>query len=189
MREYIAIDTETSGLDPRYDRIVEIACVRFSEDGQEISRFQSLVYPECVISDKLISIHGITNEMVADAPRFEYVFGEFANFIFDADLGDSSILMAHNAQFDVGFINEEINRFTNQISYLAEVVDTLHLSRYKYRFFQNHKLGTLAEKLELPKHDAHRALGDCLTLKDVWVKSAFHLEHESKYRKYKITSR
>jgi DNA polymerase III epsilon subunit-like protein len=127
--------------------------------------------------------------MVSDAPRFEYVFGEFANFLFDAHRVDTSILMAHNAPFDVGFINEEINRFTNKISYLAEVVDTLSLARSKYRFFPNHKLGTLAEKLEIPQPNAHRALADCLVLKDVWTKSQFHLEPENKLRKYRITSR
>jgi DNA polymerase III epsilon subunit family exonuclease len=190
MREYIAIDVETTGLNNQYDRICEIAAVRFSEDGQEISRFQSLVHPQCIISDQLIAIHGITNEDVQDAPRFEHVFGEFVNFLFEVDTRrDGSLVMAHNAGFDVGFINEEINRFTDKVSYITHVVDTLSLARYKYRFFPNHRLGTLAEKLELPKHDVHRALGDCLTLKDVWVKSQFHLEHESRYRKYRISNR
>ena len=73
MQEYIAFDIETTGLHSSNDRIVEIGCVRFSETGEEISRFQSLINPQVIITDELIKIHGITNEMVADQPYFEEV--------------------------------------------------------------------------------------------------------------------
>lgn len=193
MREYIAIDTETTGLDPRNDRLCEIAAVKFNESGDEIARFSSLINPQCIISDHLISIHGITNEMVVDAPSFEHVFSRFANFIYDPTIINmmpvDRLIMAHNAQFDTDFINWEISRFTDKISYLADVVDTLALARRKYRFFPNHKLGTLAQKLELPTQTQHRAMGDCLTLKDIFIKSEWHREPESNFRKYQIKSR
>jgi DNA polymerase III subunit epsilon len=196
MKNFISIDVETSGLNPQRDRVVEIAAVRFSEDGQEISRFSQLVNPGVVMSDEVIRIHNISNEMVADAPLFREVFSDFLNFIHDdydyisiEEVSYNSNFIAHNSSFDTQFINEELKRYSWMNKFSLRVTDSLALARRKYRYFPNHRLGTLASKLELPPQTEHRALGDCLLLKDLWVKSQWHMEPEQNLRKYRISNR
>ena len=91
-------------MSPVYDRIVEIAAIRVVElDGTQ-KRFHTLINPECFISERLTRIHGITNEMVIEAPRFRNIGKDFIEF------SETSTLVAHNARFDLGFIQERLNR-------------------------------------------------------------------------------
>ena len=104
----ITLDTETTGLDPdKGDRILEIGCVRLN--GREISLdpddyLQIYINPERDIPEETTAIHGITNEKVKDCPVFADIVDEFLDFVSDTEL------LIHNAKFDVGFINMELER-------------------------------------------------------------------------------
>lgn len=100
---FTVFDVETTGMSARNNRIVEIAAIHIEKDGT-MSRYESLVNPGCLIPDRAMNIHHITNEMVADAPNFRQVGFEFIEFV------DSSTLVAHNARFDLSFLQESLVR-------------------------------------------------------------------------------
>lgn len=100
---FTIFDTETTGTSPCFDRIVEIAAVKVDIDGTH-TRFHSLINPECSIPYKATKIHHITNEMIQDAPTFLQRGKDFIDFALD------STLVAHNARFDLGFLQESLNR-------------------------------------------------------------------------------
>lgn len=118
----VCLDTETTGLSPESDRIVQIACVEVME-GWRIGRKKSwLVDPGVVIPAEATRVHGITNEMVAEAPSFRDIAKELLEF-----LGISPIV-AHNAKFDIDFVNAELQR-AGSPTLPNEVIDTVPLLR------------------------------------------------------------
>lgn len=150
---YTAIDIETTGLDPRYNEIIELAAIRY-DCGKEIARFQSLVNPGVDIDDFIEELTGITNDMLTDAPNLETVLPEFRSFIKD------EILVGHNIHFDINFIYDCSE--TIGLSPLSnDFVDTLRLGRRIFPELQNHKLNTLCERCSISNGSAHRALSDC----------------------------
>lgn len=171
MQEYIAFDIETTGLHSSNDRIVEIGCVRFSETGEEISRFQSLINPQVIITDELIKIHGITNEMVADQPYFEEVIVDFFAYL-DFGLDDinqsTPILLAHKALFDIDFINAGLKRHNIKTA-LHKVVDTLAFAKHKNKFLRSYSLPNLAKHYNFEEGEDHRSIADCLKVKRLWT--------------------
>lgn len=128
----ITLDTETTGLDPlNGDRIVEIGCVRLA--GREMSNnpadyLQLYLNPERDIPEEVTAIHGITNEKVANCPTFAEIADQFIEFITGYEL------LIHNAAFDVGFLNMELERCGKGKleDYCLDVVDTLELARELY---------------------------------------------------------
>lgn len=147
----VVVDVETTGLSPRYgDRVVEIGLLR-SEGGTETT-FQSLVNPRRMISPGASAVHGITQAMVDSAP----LFGEVAPRIWP--LLDGAILVAHNAPFDLSFLNAE-RGYLGLPPLANRVIDTLALARRHFQFPRN-SLGLIAESLEIPAPVQHRALAD-----------------------------
>ena len=163
--EFVAFDLETTGLSPYFNRIVEIGAVRFRGDGTEIARFQQLVNPGCHIPIEVTAVHGITNEMVQGQPRIKKVLPEFLRFIGASD----TVLLAHNATFDVGFVSFALSRCKLTIAE-HPVVDTLALSRRRLWDLPNHKLETVAQHFGVVNPDAHRALADSLVVKEIFQK-------------------
>ena len=102
--EFIAFDLETIGLSPDFNRIVEVGAVRFRADGTELNRMEQLVDPRCAMPTDVTKIHGITDDMVHGQPPIEDVLPEFVRFLGHSE----TILLAHNASFDVGFPNGTI---------------------------------------------------------------------------------
>ena len=100
---FTVFDVETTGMSPERDRIIQIGAVRIDRDGY-MSRFNSFVNPGRAIPPALISVHHITDEMVSAAPNFSRVGREFLEF------ADGSTLVAHNARFDLGFLQESLAR-------------------------------------------------------------------------------
>jgi len=100
---FTVFDVETTGMSPVHNRIVEIAAARIDQNGT-ITRFQSLVNPGCPIPPQVSCVHLITDEMVADAPKFHEVGYKFL------DMARGSTLVAHNARFDLGFLQESLAR-------------------------------------------------------------------------------
>ena len=100
---FTAIDTETTGLYNKSDRIIEIGAVKFCKDGV-IDKFSTLINPQMPIPYASTKVNGITNQMVCDCPTFFEIHQDFLDFIKD------TVLVAHNANFDIGFINSELSR-------------------------------------------------------------------------------
>jgi DNA polymerase-3 subunit epsilon len=151
------VDVETTGLSPSYgDRVVEIAVLR--SDGRSETAFQSLVNPRRAISPGASAVHGITQAMVDSAP----LFGEVADRIWP--FLDGAVLVAHNAPFDLSFLNAE-RAYLGLQPLDNRVIDTLALAR-RYFSFPRNGLGPIAGSLGIPAPVQHRAMADVLiTLK------------------------
>ncbi|ANB60225.1 PolC-type DNA polymerase III [Anoxybacteroides amylolyticum] len=149
---FVVFDVETTGLSAVYNTIIELAAVKI-KDGDIIDRFTSFANPHHPLSITTIELTGITDEMVKDAPDVEEVLQKFHDWIGD------SVLVAHNAGFDIGFFNAGLKkigipRVTNP------VIDTLELARFLYPELKNHRLNTLCKKFEIELTQHHRAIYD-----------------------------
>ncbi|MEZ4357023.1 MAG: PolC-type DNA polymerase III [Eubacteriales bacterium] len=148
--EYVVFDIETTGTNYNEDAITEIGAVRV-KDGEILDTFSSFVNPKRPIPPFIVSLTGITDEMVKDAPEDAEVLSEFKKFVGDA------CLVAHNSDFDSGFVFNHGAKYG--INFDNDVLDTLPLSRKLYRELNSHSLNKVAEYLDIPlKH--HRALND-----------------------------
>ena len=153
--EFVAFDLETTGLSSQNDVITEIGAVIY-KNGEILDRFQAFVNPHRSLSQKIIDLTGITDEMLKDAPGIEEVLPEFLAFCGDRPLA------AHNADFDVGFILAACGRLG--IEYDPTYVDTLILAQNLLPDLKNHKLNIVAEALSLPDFNHHRAVDDGITV-------------------------
>ena len=169
---FISLDTETTHLKAAEGRIVEIAAVRFTAKGEVLGQFQSLVRQEQEIPAEVQAVHGITTAMTAGAPDIMAAMRMFYWFLnqrgavwFDVE---HTVLLAHNASFDVGFINAETLRL-GYASPQLEVFDTVIMARAMWPKLANHRLATLAEEFGLTAQD-HRALGDCHLVRQVFAR-------------------
>jgi DNA polymerase-3 subunit epsilon len=156
---FTVLDVETTGLNPHFgDRVCEIALLR-CEGGGELGRFHSLVDPERPISPGAYAVNRIRDEDLIGAP----LFADIASTVLEM-LGDS-VLVAHNAPFDLGFLASELNICRSPLIDNL-VVDTLALARCCYSFPSN-SLPNLAYDLGIETWGQHRALSDVLTTKQV----------------------
>ena len=159
---YVVFDLETTGLSARYDRIIEFGAVKIS-GGRVIERVDILVNPKVHIPEKITKITNITDAMVENEPTIEELLPRILEFI------GNSILVTHNAQFDISFLNEALTN--NGYKPLPNgAVDTLALSRYLYPDAKRHNLGSLCRHLEVEydEESAHRADYDAFVLAEVW---------------------
>ena len=164
MREII-LDIETSGLDYKEGhRIIEIGCVELNR--KEVgSHFHQYINPLKNLTDENIKIHGITNEFLEDKPLFEEIAEEFLNFIEDSQI------IAHNANFDVGFLNYELEKISKPQIEKDRVVDTVVIARNRFPG-QQVNLDALVKKLKvnsLVDREFHGALKDAKILTDVYL--------------------
>ncbi|MBM7564651.1 PolC-type DNA polymerase III [Paenibacillus sacheonensis] len=153
---YVVFDIETTGLSVVNNKIIELAGVKL-QDGKEIGRFSTFINPHENIPYNIQQLTNITNEMVVDAPELEPKLREFIEFIEDA------VLVAHNARFDMGFIQASCKQF-GMPEVKNPVLDTLELARFLYPTMKNHRLGTLADKFKVSLENAHRAIDDSIAL-------------------------
>lgn len=165
----IVLDTETTGIDPAQGhRIIEIGCVELLNRRITKKHFHVYLQPDREIDAGAIKVHGITNEMLKDKPRFGNVVDEFMHFIKDAEL------IIHNAPFDVGFINHELQLLTQNwqsLDHYCTVFDTLVLARKRHPG-QKNNLDALCKRYEVDnsKRDLHGALLDAEILADVYLR-------------------
>lgn len=157
---FVSFDVETTGLDPQVDRIIEIGAVKFGRDGN-LAEFQQFVNPKCPIPSDAVAIHGITNEMVASSPPISAALPGVVDF-----LGDS-ILIAHNAPFDIGFFDEAFAHADMELPY-NDIYCTLQLARAVFPGLPGHGLEALANELKLAPGQHHRALADAVYTADVF---------------------
>jgi DNA polymerase III subunit epsilon len=159
---FTAIDTETTGLSPETGRIIEIGAVKFDSSGV-LDMFDTLINPECPIPASSSNINHITDEMVSSAPVIKSVFPDFMTFI------GSSILIAHNAPFDLLFINKELER-CRLPQMENKAIDTLNLSRWAYPSAARHSLQYLAHAMNIDVKDAHRACDDARVCSEIFLR-------------------
>ncbi|WP_066647539.1 PolC-type DNA polymerase III [Christensenella timonensis] len=151
--EYVVFDIETTGLSHINCDITEIGAVRV-KNGEALDRFQTFVKPSKPIPPKIVSLTGITDDMVKDAPLPQEALLAFKQFC-----GEDCVLVAHNSAFDTKFIFHKSKEFG--ITYSNKVVDSLALCRLAFPKLKNHKLNTVAAHLRIPL-DHHRAVNDAV---------------------------
>ena len=153
---FTVFDLETTGMSPTNDRIVEIAAMRVDLTG-EYSEFHTLLHPGRTIPPGATRVHHITNEMVADAPRFQHIGHDFLEF------ARNSTLVAHNARFDLSFLQESLARCGLPL-WQGKTMDSLLLVRKLYPGLPSYSLQNLRGVLSLDRSEddltAHRAGDD-----------------------------
>ncbi len=164
----VVLDTETTGLEPSQGhRIIEIGCVEMINRRLTGNRYHQYLQPDRDIDEAAVEIHGITNEFLGDKPRFAEVVDEFLGFIRGAEL------IIHNAPFDVGFINHELQMLGGgfgQLSDCCSVLDTLQQARQLHPG-QRNNLDALCKRygIDNSQRELHGALLDAEILADVYL--------------------
>lgn len=167
---YVVFDVETTGLSSTYDTIIELAGVKI-QHGEVIDTFESFANPHRALPDKIIEITGITDDMLVDAPEVDGVLEKFHEWVGD------SVLVAHNATFDIGFLNQgyakiDIPKITNPY------IDTLELARFLLPELGNHRLNTLCKHLEVELTQHHRAIYDAEATAEMFWKLVARLDEQ-----------
>lgn len=164
----IVLDTETTGLEPAEGhRIIEIGCVELDNRRFTGRRFHQYLQPDRRIDDGAVEVHGITNDFLADKPRFTDVVEDFLEFVRGAEL------VIHNAPFDVGFLNHELRLLGGDYRLLdayCSVLDTLALAR-RLHPGQKNSLDALCKRyaVDNSRRELHGALLDAEILADVYL--------------------
>lgn len=164
MRE-IVLDTETTGLDPKKgDRLIEIGCIELVNRMPTGKEFHRFVNPDRDVPAEAEAVHGISTAFLQDKPRFQDVAAEFVDFI-----GEDTLVI-HNAAFDIGFLNMELQRLKRPAIDMSRVVDTLQLARRKHPAGPN-SLDALCKRygIDNSKRIKHGALMDSLLLAEVYL--------------------
>lgn len=177
--KYVVFDLETTGLSARYDRIIEFGAVRI-ENGTIVDEIDFFINPDITLSSTTTNLTGITNDMVRGGRGIKESIKIMKEFIGD------SILVSHNATFDVGFLNEALkNNGHEQLK--NPIVDTLPLSRYILPKQKSHTLGAVcrAMAVDYDESSAHRAIYDAQVLANLWLSMVSvltsnnaHMRHE-----------
>jgi len=154
MRELI-FDTETTGFDPLSgDRLIEIGLVEMVDQSLTGNHYHVYVNPERDVPESAVKIHGLTTEFLSDKQVFSDVMDEFLEYV-----GDDSILVAHNAEFDMKFINWELENAGRPILHKKRFIDTLAIARTKFPGAAN-SLDALCKRFMI--NNAHRTLHGAL---------------------------
>ena len=160
-QDLVFVDLETTGGSAAHDRITEVGLVRIA-NGELVEEWSSLVNPERPIPAYIEEFTGISNEMVAGAPRFT----EIARIVRQKLRG--AVFVAHNARFDYSFLRSEFLK--SEIDFSAKVLCTVKLSRRLFPEYARHNLDAVMERNGLTCGARHRALGDAKVLHDFWFK-------------------
>lgn len=160
----VILDTETTGLSADKDRIVEIACIELSNHIPTKNIFHTFINPETKVSADAFSVHGYSDEFLSNKPKFKEIVKNFLDFIKDKKL------VIHNADFDLGFLNNEFRRLNVKPILKSDVVDTLQLARSKFPGVGN-SLDALCKryKINVEAREKHSALVDCHLLSKVYI--------------------
>lgn len=164
----IVLDTETTGIDPKQGhRIIEIGCVEMINRRLTGNNYHVYINPERIVEQEAIDVHGITNEYLADKPKFRDIAREFFEYIKGAEL------VIHNAPFDVGFMDHEFNLLQPNWGNVAQhcaILDTLVMAKKKHPG-QRNSLDALCKRYSIDNshRELHGALLDAEILSDVYL--------------------
>ncbi|WP_423189475.1 PolC-type DNA polymerase III [Alkalibacterium sp. f15] len=179
---YVVFDVETTGLSAIYDNIIELAAVKMHK-GNVVEEFQEFIDPGHRLSDTTINLTGITDEMVRGSKSEKEVLEQFKAFSGD------SILVAHNATFDMGFLNTSYKKYEMPMSENS-VIDTLEFSRFINPTFKSHRLNTLSKRFKVNLEQHHRAIYDAQTTGQLlWIfvkkaKKEYNIERHNELNQY-----
>ena len=167
---YSILDLETTGLDPKYDEIIEIGIIKV-RNNEVVDTYQTLVQPnttyiddddddnEIYVDDFIEELTGITNEMLEDAPKIEEVIENAINFISD------DIIVGHNVNFDINFLYDVIKRY-NDTDLSNDFLDLMKMAKRAIKEINHHKLVDIATFFDY-EYEPHRALEDCKATYDL----------------------
>ena len=167
-KRYIILDTETTGLEVKQGhRVIEIGAVILNDRKKSEEHFHTYLNPSRLIDEEATKVHGITNQDLEDKPYFDEIAEEFIQFV------EGSTLVIHNAPFDLGFLNAELNMSSSSYPKLEEICDiedSLLIARNKYPG-QRNSLDALANRYSISGYDRtfHGALLDANILADVYM--------------------
>ena len=169
MNRQIILDTETTGLDFKTGhRVIEIGCVEIVNRKFTGNEYHTYINPERESDEGALRVHGLTTEFLSDKPKFSEIYEEFINFIKDAEL------LIHNAEFDIGFLDNEIKLVSKDLNpvenEVLKITDTLQIAREKHPG-QRNSLDALVSRYEINGYDRelHGALLDSKILGDVYL--------------------
>ncbi len=155
------MDIETTGLSKHYHRITEIAAVKF-ENNKIVDQFETLVNPQTPIPSFIVKLTGITNEMVSNAPTIDKIMPHFLNFVGD------SIVVAHNATFDHGFLSKNAERLG--LNFENKRLCTRKLANRLLPELPSKKLSIICNHLGIVNKQEHRAMTDVLATVEIFSK-------------------
>lgn len=164
----IVLDTETTGLSRQTDggdRLVEIGCIELRDGIPSGRHYQQYINPRKRVHSEALRVHGLDNNFLADKPIFADIADEFLKFIGNA------VLVIHNAPFDMGFINLELQLSGRKPLDMARTIDTIALARQKFPHVSSHKLDSLCVYLGVDNSNRkmHGALQDAQLLAEVYA--------------------
>lgn len=153
--DYCVVDTETTGLSPDFDEIIEIGILKV-RDGNAVDQYSQLIKPKRKIDSYITSLTGITNKMVKDQPSIDDVKQEIIAFL------GSDVIVGHNTSFDMRFLNAGFNGAIGN-----DYMDTVQFARKLYPELDHHRLSDMVEYLGL-SNNAHRAIADCISTHELY---------------------
>lgn len=173
---YVSLDLETTGLSPKQDRIIEIGAVKVVE-GKAVSTYQTYISPGRKLSDKVVKLTGITDDILENAPEIKDVIHELLEFIGD------HILVGHQLHFDYAFVKRAA--VNNKLGFEKEGIDTLKLSRKLLPHMESKRLEYLCQHFEIP-HSPHRALADAQATSDLFLKLSKLYYNEKDFKPFTL---
>ena len=169
MREYVSLDLETTGLEPKNDRIIEIGAVKI-KDGRVQETYSLLVDPQMKIPERITELTGISNDMVAGKPFAEEAVSGLLEFCGELPL------LGHNLRFDYGFVKH--SAVNMGLVFEKRGMDTLKIARAVLPDLESRSLQILRQYYHIPQEEAHRALEDALTTFHLYEKLREEFEED-----------
>lgn len=170
--EYTVFDIETTGLSNKKDSITEIGAVKVI-NGEIVDTYSQLINPKVNIPEKIVELTGITDDMVKNMPTIDKVIKEFIDFVGE------TVLVAHNASFDIGFIRNACNKF--DIDLTNPILDTLSLSKLLFPELKSHKLNNICKHLNISLENHHRASDDAKATAEILINCLNILDEKEIY--------
>lgn len=158
---YVAVDTETTGLNPRWDKIIEVAMLKV-EHGEVTDTFQTLINPRRKLEERIVELTGITDDMLSDKPDMKDVIADVVDFCGGLPL------LGHHVIFDYSFLKRAAVNFN--LEFERRGIDTLQLCRKFMPAEEKKNLQTACEYFGVERRQAHRALGDAMDAHELYRK-------------------
>ena len=172
--DYVSVDIETTGLDSAFDKILEIAAIRYV-NGQKAEKFSSLVNPHQKICAFITQLTGITNEMVEHAPEIEDVITKFHDFI-----GDDLLLAYNIASFDSNFLYDKMRDYTDY-ELTNNFIDVLRIARKVHPELEHHRQADMATFYKIDNYGAHRAEFDCEVCNEIFQRLKQEIPNQQEF--------
>ena len=169
--DFVVFDLETTGAKTPACRITEIGAYKV-RNREIIDEYQTLVNPETSIPEFIVQLTSITESMVKNAPKFKEIASDFMSFV------GKSVLVAHNAPFDMRFLNSEIGRIHSNYKVANQHLCTVKLSRKLLKEVDNHRLNTIANYYSIDLTNHHRAAADALATAKIFINLLEKLEEK-----------